>query len=90
MRRPCSGCELDANLPNVGTSHGFCLRHYTSQRIKLSQYLVSMGRPALPPQEPSPDVSIDIEKTLTPREIELLINVYALLRAKDLGKKFKK
>ena len=77
----CGNCEAEFNLPNVGKSHGICNRHKNDMRIELHAAAQKMGK-NLPPFVPQPDnpdnKCIDLKK-LSPEEIKIAVNLYALL-----------
>lgn len=72
LQNPCSYCEKEFNVPNVGKSHGVCERH------KEEMYK-AMGMVA--PKNPK-NKAVDL-KELSPEELKLAVNLFGIVRAKE-------
>jgi hypothetical protein len=76
MKHPCASCEQELKIPNVGWSHGICPRHWHEFRNMMK----------MPPKEPVDGNTMDIKNTLSPEEIKLAVNLFAVAKAQ--GSKF--
>jgi len=72
LQHPCSYCEGEFKVPNVGLSHGICPRHK-------DQVYREMGMEPKPSQYANKTVDL---KELSPEEIKLAVNLFSILRAK--------
>lgn len=77
IQHPCAYCEKEFNVPNVGLSHGICERH------KKEQY-AQMGM--MDKYKPNPNNQTVDLKELSPEELKLAVNLFAIVRAKEKDK----
>ena len=68
IQHPCSYCEKEFNIPNVGWSHGICNRH------KIEAYK-EMGLTV----GPSPNNHTVDLKDLSPEEIKLAVKLFSIV-----------
>jgi len=71
LQHPCSWCEKEFNIPNVGNSHGICERH------KVEVY-AGMGKSTTP----NPNNRVVDLKKLSPTEINLAVELYKIIQTK--------
>lgn len=78
LQHPCSYCEAEFKVPNVGKSHGMCPRHLVTVR---QEYGLE------PPSEADLKNSKTVDlKELSPEELKLAVNLYGIVSEKERSK----
>lgn len=70
MAHPCTYCEQEFNIPNIGSSHGICKRH-------LEQQYAFMKKTPPPVQSKIVDLAL-----LSPEERQLAVNLFSIIKKK--------
>lgn len=73
MQHPCPYCEVEFKVPTIGSSHGICERHKQEFYAKNN----------MPPPKPNPNNHTVDLKTLDPKEIQLAVDLYSIIRRKN-------